>query len=109
MYYTAAEKRLAQETGETRLTTVVSRLQQCHYLAARSRINHAWSLFGTTARLALAAGLHRRQRYHEAREANCIESECRKRTFWAAYTLDRYLSAALGRPKAFHDDDIDQV
>lgn len=37
-----------------------------------------------------------------------IDVECRKRVFWAAYTLDNYLSAALGRPRTFHDDDIDQ-
>ncbi|QSZ28843.1 hypothetical protein DSL72_003348 [Monilinia vaccinii-corymbosi] len=37
-----------------------------------------------------------------------IELECRKRVFWCAYTLDNYLSAALGRPRTFHDDDIDQ-
>ncbi|KAJ5984707.1 hypothetical protein N7481_006806 [Penicillium waksmanii] len=36
-----------------------------------------------------------------------IESECRRRTFWCAYTLDAYLSAALGRPRTFHDNDID--
>ncbi|KAK7701612.1 hypothetical protein SLS57_011661 [Botryosphaeria dothidea] len=32
----------------------------------------------------------------------------RKRTFWCAYNLDTYLSAALGRPRTFHDEDIDQ-
>jgi hypothetical protein len=37
-----------------------------------------------------------------------IDVECRKRVFWAAYTLDNYLSAALGRPRTFHDEDIDQ-
>lgn len=70
-------------------------------------MNHCWSLFGTTGRLALAIGLHRRWR----REAinDHVESECRKRVFWCAYSLDIYLSAALGRPKIFHDEDIDQV
>ncbi|KAJ4556006.1 hypothetical protein HRR78_001664 [Exophiala dermatitidis] len=36
-----------------------------------------------------------------------VEAECRRRTFWCAYTLDTYLSVALGRPRSFHDDDID--
>jgi hypothetical protein len=36
------------------------------------------------------------------------EAECRRRTFWSAYSLDNYLSTALGRPRTFHDDDIDQ-
>lgn len=38
-----------------------------------------------------------------------MEHECRKRTFWVAYSLDAYLSAAFGRPRAFHDEDINQV
>lgn len=36
-----------------------------------------------------------------------IEIECRRRTFWCTYTLDAFLSVALGRPRSFHDDDID--
>ncbi|KAK2015956.1 hypothetical protein LZ32DRAFT_689309 [Colletotrichum eremochloae] len=30
------------------------------------------------------------------------------RTFWKAYVLDKYLGVVLGRPRHFHDDDIDQ-
>jgi hypothetical protein len=37
-----------------------------------------------------------------------VEIECRRRTFWSAYSLDNYLGAALGRPRTFHDRDIDQ-
>ncbi|KAF7558176.1 hypothetical protein G7Z17_g76 [Cylindrodendrum hubeiense] len=37
-----------------------------------------------------------------------IDLECRKRTFWCAYNLNTYLSAALGRPMTFHDEYIDQ-
>lgn len=36
-----------------------------------------------------------------------VEAECRRRTFWCAYTLDVHLSVVLGRPQLFHDDDID--
>jgi len=70
-------------------------------------MNHCWSLFGTTARLAHAIGLNRRRRREVA--TNNIDEECRKRVFWCAYSLDNYLSAALGRPKIFHDEDVDQV
>ncbi|CAD0055970.1 unnamed protein product, partial [Aureobasidium pullulans] len=108
MFYAASEQQLTKESGETRLTSVMSRLLQCHYLASQSRINHAWSLFGTTARLAFAVGLHRKQRPQIGR-VNHVEVQCRRRTFWAVYSLDRYLSAALGRPKAIHDDDVDQL
>ncbi|KAI5275036.1 hypothetical protein E4T47_01840 [Aureobasidium subglaciale] len=108
MFFGASEQQIAKERGETRLTSVMVRLLQCHYLASQSRINHAWTLLGTTARLAFAAGLHRKQKIHHG-NANHIEAQCRRRTFWAVYSLDRYMSAALGRPKAIHDDDVDQV
>lgn len=103
----ASENQLAKETGIVRLTSVQSRLALCFYLLTRSRINQCWTVFGITARLALAVGLHRRSRTQHGEET--VEMESRKRTFWAAYSLDCYLSAALGRPRAFHDDDIDQV
>jgi DNA/RNA endonuclease G (NUC1) len=38
-----------------------------------------------------------------------VELELRRRTFWVAYSLDKYLAAALGRPRTFKDEDIDQV
>ncbi|KAJ5001169.1 hypothetical protein K4K48_001697 [Colletotrichum sp. SAR 10_66] len=58
----------------------------------------------------MALGIHRKSRL-EAKPtdlANHIDLECRKRTFWCAYNLNTYLSAALGRPMTFHDEDIDQ-
>ncbi|CAG8103624.1 unnamed protein product [Penicillium olsonii] len=107
VYFAASENHLQSETGSVSLASIQARLAQCFYLLSESRVNHCWSLFGTTGRLALAIGLHRRWR----REAihDHVESECRKRVFWCAYSLDIYLSAALGRPKIFHDEDIDQV
>lgn len=59
------------------------------------------------ARLAVAIGLHR-NRHSDAFANDQVQAECRRRTFWSAYSLDNYLSAALGRPRTFHDDDIDQ-
>lgn len=59
------------------------------------------------SRLALAIGLNRSRRSDPASGVNQIEAECRRRTFWCAYTLDTYLSVALGRPRTFHDEDID--
>lgn len=85
-----------------------ARLAQCFYLLSQSRINHCWSLFGTTARLAIAIGLHRKRRREYPSTVNLVEQECSKRVFWCAYSLDNYLSAALGRPRIFHDDEIDQ-
>lgn len=107
-YFLAAEQHLSKERGSIRLTSVQARLAQCFYLLGQSRINHCWSLFGTMAHLALAIGLNRNRRGYPSADIDRVETECRRRTFWCAYTLDSYLSAALGRPRTFHDDDIDQ-
>ncbi|EHA21344.1 hypothetical protein ASPNIDRAFT_191550, partial [Aspergillus niger ATCC 1015] len=107
-YFAASEQQLSAETGPVRITSVQARLAQCFYLLSQSRINHCWSLFGTTARLAMTIGLHRSRRREYGAKVDHIEAECRKRVFWCAYSLDNYLSAALGRPRIFHDDDIDQ-
>jgi len=109
MYFRASEHQLEAETGPVCLTGIQARLLQCFYLLSQSRINHCWSSFGIVARLILAIGLHRRRRPEAATSVDTIELECRKRVFWCAYSLDNYLSAALGRPRIFHDDDIDQV
>ena len=106
-YFLAAEHHLLREKGSIRLTSVQARLTQCYYLLTQSRINHCWSLFGTVSHLALAIGLNRNRPPDPNTGLSHIESECRRRTFWCAYTLDTYLSAALGRPRTFHDDDID--
>lgn len=102
-----AEHQLSKERGEVRLASVQARLCQCFYLLSLSRINHCWTLFGTTAHLALAIGLNRNRRADPASGFNQVELECRRRVFWCAYSLDNYLSAALGRPRTFHDADID--
>ncbi|KAF5650834.1 hypothetical protein F25303_4211 [Fusarium sp. NRRL 25303] len=106
-YFQAAEHQLSMELGAVRLASVQARLCQCLWLLSQSRINHCWSLFGTVARLALALGLHR-NRNARSDSMSRVEIECRRRTFWSAYSLDNYLSAALGRPRTFHDRDIDQ-
>ncbi|KAE9982900.1 hypothetical protein EG328_010447 [Venturia inaequalis] len=107
-YFLAADHRLSKERGEVRLTSVQARLCQCFFLLSQSRINHCWNLFGTTAHLALAIGLNRRRRWDTSNRYDLIELECCRRVFWCAYSLDNYLSASLGRPRTFKDEDIDQ-
>jgi hypothetical protein len=98
-----AEQQLAKESGPIRLASVQARLTQCYYLLTQSRVNHCWRTFGTVSQLSLATGLNRSTRS----AASSIELECRRRTFWCAYTLDVHLSVVLGRPQLFHDEDID--
>ncbi|VUC25726.1 unnamed protein product, partial [Clonostachys rosea] len=109
-YFAVAEHQLSMEKGQIKLSNVQARLAQCFYLLAQSRLNHCWTLFGITAHLALALGIHRKSRLdaNTSNRVDHIDLECRKRTFWCAYNLNTYLSAALGRPMTFHDEDIDQ-
>lgn len=109
-YFFAAEHQLSKERGAVRLASVQTRLLQCFYLLTQSRINHCWSLFGTLSHLAFAIGLHRGRRYDVSSrgKVDYIEIESRRRLFWCAYSLDKYLAAALGRPRTFKDEDIDQ-
>jgi len=107
--FTAAEHRLLNETGPVRLESVQAKLASCIYLLASSRINQAWYTFGTTTQMILALGLHRK-RYSQlfGTSSSLVDIEIRKQVFWSAYTLDKYLSVILGRPRIFRDDDIDQ-
>ena len=107
MYFAAAERRIADEIGPVRLESVQARLAQCIYLLGSSRINQAWYIFGTASQMVLALGIHRK-RFSNGGSSSLVEVEMRKRVFWAAYTLDKYLSIILGRPRVFRDEDIDQ-
>lgn len=55
----------------------------------------------------MALGMHR-ARASSTAQVDTVTTECRKRAFWAAFTLDTYLSCILGRPALIHMDDIDQ-
>ncbi|KAH7356330.1 fungal-specific transcription factor domain-containing protein [Pyrenochaeta sp. MPI-SDFR-AT-0127] len=107
-YFFAAEHQLSKERGAVRLASVQARLLQCFYLLTQSRINHCWSLFGTLSHLALAIGLNRGRKCDPSTTIDYVELENRRRLFWCAYSLDKYLAAALGRPRTFKDEDIDQ-
>jgi hypothetical protein len=104
-YYQAAQKIIASETGSVQLESVQARLASTLYLLNTSRLNQAWYLFGTTSQLIIALGLHRKTSHLQS---DYIISECRKRSFWAAYTLDGYFSVMLGRPPFLNDDYSDQ-
>jgi hypothetical protein len=76
-------------------------------------MNQAWYAFGSTVPIVLALGLHRkaaknRTPGNRTPTMDYITSECRKRTFWSVYIIDKYLAVVFGRPRFYHDDDIDQ-
>ena len=106
-FFQAAQAKLATETGKVRLESVQARLAICLYLLHTSRPNQAWYTFGITVQILMALGMHR-ARAASAQKHDAVTTECRKRAFWAASTLDTYLSVILGRPSLIHGDDVDQ-
>ncbi|KIW26596.1 uncharacterized protein PV07_06415 [Cladophialophora immunda] len=105
----AAQRRLQREGGAPTLDSVQARLVECLYLLSTRHANEVYSKFGTTVALIITLGLHRRKRSGGYRsEIGAVEHECRKRAFWVAYVLDRYLSVMGGRPRTLQDFDTDQ-
>ena len=99
------------EIGSPKLESAQARLIQVMYLLMSSRFNQAWYTFGHALQVLSALGLHRREhrkRTSPAYRMDYIEEQCKRRTFWVAYTLDKYLGVMFGRPRHYHDDDIDQ-
>ncbi|KAJ5389205.1 uncharacterized protein N7496_000273 [Penicillium cataractarum] len=111
--FCAGMKLADEEMGFPRLESAQARLIQVLYLLQTSRINKGWYTFGTVFHITLSLGMHRRRDQKRdfpftSRRQNYITSECYKRTFWAAYIIDRYLSVVFGRPRLYQDEDIDQ-
>lgn len=75
------------------------------YLLCTMSLRAASTIGGTLTRLIYHAGLHRCPcRYVQIPAEEC---DMRKRVFWTAYILDRYLSQALGHPLSFQDSELD--
>lgn len=106
-YFQVAQAKLGSETGKARLESVQARIAICLYLLHTSRPNQSWYTFGITCQLMMSIGMHR-DRPKTAPQSDPVTSECRRRAFWAAYTIDFYLSVMLGRPHMIHDDHSDQ-
>ncbi|KAL1882091.1 hypothetical protein VTK73DRAFT_2500 [Phialemonium thermophilum] len=112
-YFQAAAELTRAETGLPRLESAQARLIQVLYLLQTSRMNQAWYVFGTTSQIIQALGLHRRagkMKHGSSRSSkpDYVNAQCRKRTFWSAYIIDKYLSVVFGRPMQHRDEDIDQ-
>ncbi|WZH45840.1 fungal-specific transcription factor domain-containing protein [Fusarium acuminatum] len=110
LLFTISIKLADEETnlGYPKLETAQAKLIQVLYLLTTSRFNRAWYMFGNTLQLVAALGLHRRVPHREKTSMDYIRVQCGIRTFWTAYILDNYLGVIFGRPRHYHDDDIDQ-
>lgn len=75
------------------------------YLVAKMSLRTASTMGSCILRSMLHAGLHRCPfRY---KELSSHDRQLRKRIFWCAYAIDRYLSQALGLPLGIQDSDVD--
>lgn len=107
-YYLMAQHELSEERGPPTVESVQARFMTVLYLLSSGRANKAWFTHGTMVQLMMALGLHRRRAIANDKLADRISTECQKRVFWSAYTVDKYLSLILGRPRLLLDEDIDQ-
>jgi hypothetical protein len=114
-HFCTATDLTSAETGLPTLESAQARLLQVLYLLQTSRMNQAWYVFGSILPIMSALGLHRRSRRNRTLVGNgtrprfdYIVSQCGKRTFWVAYTIDKYLAVVLGRPRFYHEDDCNQ-
>lgn len=113
--FLAAAELLDSATGYPSFESVQARLIQVLYLLHTSRMNQAWYVFGSVLQLISAIGLHRREDRSRKvgpstdTQPDYVRSQMCQRTFWTAYILDQYLGVLFGRPRHFHDGDIDQV
>lgn len=74
------------------------------YLVATMCLRAASTVGGCILRSMLHGGLHRCPfRY---RQLSSHDRHLRKRIFWCAYAIDRYLSQALGLPLGIQDSDV---
>ncbi|GLB07538.1 hypothetical protein AtubIFM57258_002881 [Aspergillus tubingensis] len=74
-------------------------------LTSLLRLNAASRVGGVITRTAYHLGLHRCPARFSC--FSSLEKDIRYRLFWSIYTLERYLSQALGIPLSIRDDDID--
>ncbi|KAK6086971.1 fungal specific transcription factor domain-containing protein [Seiridium cupressi] len=108
--FSMASALIQQETARPTLESAQARIIQVLYLLTTSRMNQAWYTFGTAIQLISALGLHRKsgKKCLNAATDDYIVAQCRRKTFWTAYILDKYLGVIFGRPRHYNDDEIDQ-
>ncbi|KAL4885538.1 fungal-specific transcription factor domain-containing protein [Aspergillus karnatakaensis] len=108
LYFAKAEQLLSQEIGVPVLESAQARFLMVLYLLSSSRANKAWFTLGTAIQLMMALGLHSRRSRRDDSGVDLVQRECRRRIVWCSYTLDKYLSVILGRPRLWHDGDVDE-
>ncbi|PNS20334.1 Activator of stress proteins 1 [Sphaceloma murrayae] len=90
---------------DNRLSCIQTLLSAQLYLTASLSMDAATTVGGLICRSIVKGGFHRcPYRYPNIAES---ERDMRKRVFWSAYILDRYLTQAMGHPLGLQDGDVD--
>ncbi|GAA6051492.1 hypothetical protein JCM3770_004560 [Rhodotorula araucariae] len=78
---------------------------QVFWLMGATGFITTWTFVGFAVRRAVDVGAHREARTRWT--LSPLQDQLRKRSFHMLCSFDRYISAALGRPVAIQDDDMD--
>ncbi|KAG0201615.1 hypothetical protein BGX28_005605 [Mortierella sp. GBA30] len=104
-YFSRAKRLIDVEYELPRQSTIQALLLMVMYRFTSAKSGgRVWVMLGMATRMAQDLGMHRNSsRWH----LPPLETEIRKRLWWACYVLDRWCSASLGRPLAIDDNDCD--
>ncbi|WVQ84014.1 hypothetical protein IAT38_006159 [Cryptococcus sp. DSM 104549] len=102
-YFEQGTKFLDAVLGAYDLTSVQGLLLIIFYAFRSPAGPPLWTICGFAMRLCVELGLHRKASPTD----DPLENEVRKRIFWSAYSLDRLISLASGRPFNLGEGDID--
>ncbi|KAF9965067.1 hypothetical protein BGZ70_005467 [Mortierella alpina] len=104
-YFSRAKRLVDYEYELPRQSTIQALLLMVVYRFTSAKSGgRVWVMLGMATRMAQDLGMHRNSsRWH----LPPLETEIRKRLWWACYVLDRWCSASMGRPLAIDDNDCD--
>ncbi|GAA98844.1 uncharacterized protein L969DRAFT_76596 [Mixia osmundae IAM 14324] len=105
MYWFAAWRLQTPVSSAASLYDLQSLCLSCLYLMGASTPISAWLALGMAIRRAQDLGCHRQR--NQIWRTSLLRDQLRKRVWWTLYSLDRKLSAGLGRPLAIQDEDVD--
>ncbi|KAL2788201.1 fungal-specific transcription factor domain-containing protein [Aspergillus keveii] len=108
-FYASAMSTLTTVMEKKGLDTLQCLLLLVLYSLLHFSATPIWHISGLSMRMAIDLGLHSEATIKVSRdgEPTNLEVDCKRRVFWATYTLDRTLSIMLGRPFTLEDRYID--
>jgi hypothetical protein len=86
----------------TKLFLTLPFFPQTHFLLGLHRYSAAWLAYGNAGRLILLLGLHQRS----PPGTDAAIDQKRRKCFWSAFMMDRFLSLVLGLPFFFNERDM---